>query len=105
MFQKIKLQLTLWLARRLPDCKRMTRSLGESLDREQSWREKLIMKLHLFTCEACARYLEQIEFLRVAAQIHSTGPADDASESRVALSVDSKERMKSRLRGGIGLAF
>jgi hypothetical protein len=103
LFQRIKLQLILWLARRLPDCKRMTRSLGESLDREQSWSEKLVMKLHLFTCEACSRYLEQIEFLKTAAQIHATG--SDTGDPRVALSADSKERIKARLRGNIGLAI
>jgi hypothetical protein len=103
LFQKIKLQLILWLARRLPDCKRMTRSLGESLDREQSWTEKLVMKLHLFTCEACGRYLEQIEFLKVAAHIHSTG--NDTGEPRAVLSVHAKERIKARLRGNMGLAF
>ena len=105
LFQKLKWQLILWLARRLPDCKRMTRTLGESLDREQSWREKLVMKLHLFTCEACTRYLEQIEFLKTAAHIHSTGPTDDAGTSRVAMRRDSKERIKTRLRSTVGLVF
>ena len=106
IFQKIKLQLILWLARRLPDCKRITRSLGESLDKTPTWREKLVMKLHLITCEACARYLEQIKFLREAVHTHGTGPQNDGGESaRVSLSKESKERLKSALRGNIGLVF
>jgi hypothetical protein len=105
IFKKLKWQLILWLARRLPDCKRMTRSLGESLDRRPTWRERLVMKLHLFTCEACARYLEQIEFLKEAVHTHGTGPANDGEAARVSMSRDSKERIKAVLRGNMGLAF
>ena len=104
IIQKLKWQLILWLARRLPDCKRMTQSLGESLDKEPTLREKLVIKLHLFTCEACARYLEQIEFLKAAMHIHSSGPEDE-TETSIALSRDSKERIKSALRCNIGLAL
>ncbi|MEO8042165.1 MAG: zf-HC2 domain-containing protein [Acidobacteriota bacterium] len=102
--QKLKWLVILWLARRLPDCKRMTRTLGESLDRKTSWREKLVMRLHLFTCEACERYLEQVAFLKEAAHAH--GEADDMSEfSTAALTTDSRERMKAFLRSNISLAF
>lgn len=105
IFQKLKWQLILWLARRLPDCKRMTRSLGESLDREPTWREQLVMKLHLFTCEACGRYLEQIEFLKNAMHAHGSGPEAEQETTGVKLSRESKERIKSALRGNMGLAF
>jgi predicted anti-sigma-YlaC factor YlaD len=104
LFQKLKWLLILWLARRLPDCKRMTRTLGESLDRKATWREQIVMKLHLFTCEACERYLEQVAFLKKAAHAH--GEAADVSEFTAAsLTAESKERMKAFLRGNIGLAF
>ena len=104
LFQKLKWLVILWLARRLPDCKQMTRTFGESLDRKTTWREKLVMKLHLFTCEACERYLEQIAFLKEAAHAHGEA-ADDSEFSTAALTADSKERMKAFLRSNIGLAF
>jgi len=104
IFQKLKWLLILWLARRLPDCKRMTPMFGESLDRETTWREKLVMKLHLFTCEACERYLEQIAFLKEAAHAH--GEVCENAELHVAeLTAETKERMKAFLRSNIGLAF
>ena len=104
LLQKLKWLFILWLAPRLPDCKRMTRALGESLDRKTTWREKIVMKLHLFTCEACERYLKQIAFLKEA--VHAHGEATDTSEfSAAALSAESKERMKAFLRSNIGLAF
>ena len=102
LIQKIKWHVIVWLARRLPDCKQMTRQLGESLDRKPSWRERVIMKLHLFTCEACGRYLEQVAFLKEAMHAHGDG-SDDASHAT--LSRESKERMKALLRSNIGLAF
>ena len=101
LIQKLKLQFILWLARRLPDCKRMTRSLGESLDRKPGWKESVLMKLHLFTCEACGRYLEQIQFLKTAVHVHGAGPGDP----RIELNPDSKKRLKSMLRGNMGLAI
>jgi hypothetical protein len=103
LFQKLKWIVILWLARRLPDCKQMTRQLGESLDREHTWRERLIMKLHLFTCEACKRYLEQVEFLKAAAHAHGERAPDEFANAK--LSAESKQRIKTLLRNHIGLAF
>ncbi len=58
---KLKRQLILFLARRLPPCKLMTPLFSEARERPLSIREKITTKLHLFTCEACRRYVEQIE--------------------------------------------
>ena len=95
----------MWLARRLPDCKRMTRTLGESLDRRPTLREKLVMKLHLFTCDACERYLHQVEFLKNAVHAHGER-TPETSEFSAAMSRQSKDRMKHLLGSNIGnLAF
>lgn len=103
--KKLKWQLILWLARRLPDCRRVTRSLGESLDRKPSFRERIVLRLHLFTCEACALYLKQIKFLREALCRHGTACEVDEEMTHTTLSRESKERIKSVLRRSIGLAF
>lgn len=104
-FQKFKWLFILWLARRLPDCKSMTRSLGESLDRETTWRERLVMKVHLFTCEACARYLHQIEFLKKAVHAHGEHAGDELELSVDSLSAESKARIKASLRNDLGFLF
>jgi len=83
----------------------MTSSLGESLDRESTWRENLVMKLHLFTCEACERYLHQIEFLKKAMHAHGEHSGDALEFSAPSLSAESKERMKTFLRNNLGLLF
>jgi hypothetical protein len=105
LLQKLKWAVILWLARRLPDCKQMTRNLGESLDRETSWRERLVMKLHLFTCEACERYLDQLSFLKHAVHIHGDPEAGTSELSIASMSPESKVRLKTLLRQNIGLAF
>ena len=105
LFQWVKWQLIVWLARRLPDCKQITRQLGESLDQKKTWREKLVMRLHVFTCEACDRYLEQVAFLRDAVRSHGDRDPDIAEFSTATLSPESKAQMKAILRQRIGLVF
>ncbi len=104
IFQKLKWMVILWLARRLPDCKRMTKTLGESFDRKTTLREKLIMKLHLFTCDACERYHEQITFLKDALHAHGEREPEISEFSAATLSADSKQRMKGFLGNDVGLA-
>lgn len=93
---KLKWQLILFLARRLPDCKEMTQTFSASLDRDLTLRERIISKLHLFTCEACRRYLKQIRFLRDA--VVNTGlPEFAAQPSSASLSLKAKERLKKAI--------
>ena len=103
LFEKIKWAFIFWLARRLPDCKTITWTLGESLDRKLSLRERIQMRLHLFTCAACARYLKQIEFLREAVQAQNEKLIEE--DSSVNLSFAAKERLKNALKSSTGFAF
>lgn len=96
-FGKLKWQFILMIARRLPDCKTITPVLGESIDRRLPLRQRIVVRLHLFTCEACARYLEQIEFLRAAAHRHEEMLENTAEASETSMSGDAKDRLKARL--------
>jgi len=102
---KLKWQLILFLARRLPDCKTLTPTLGESIDRKLSFRERIITRLHLFTCEACQRYLEQVQFLHEALRNHERMIETATGFSSAALSTEAKERIKKALSSTFGLAF
>ncbi len=88
---KLKWQLILFLARRLPDCKTITPTLSESIDRKLSRKERIIVRLHLFTCEACVRYLEQIRLLHDLVHDHQSEQAISS------LNETAKERMKAAL--------
>jgi anti-sigma factor RsiW len=105
IFQKIRMQFVFWLARRLPDCKTITPTLGESLDRQLSTREKIEIRLHLFTCEACARYLKQVKFLREAVHLREKKLKEIEPLSSAKLSDDAKLRLKNALKSSSGLAF
>ncbi len=96
---RLKWRLILFLARRLPDCRDMTPTLGESIDRKLSVRERVILKLHLFTCEACRVFSEQVTFLHKALRMH------DRMLGSAVLSSDAKDRIKKTLWSSTGLAF
>lgn len=93
--QKLKMRFIYFLARFLPDCKHMTPVIGESLDRKLSLREKIVMKLHLFTCEACGNYLSNLKFMREVFQIQEKKRV--GGNFSVSLSPDAKERIKKAL--------
>jgi len=99
---KLKLQLILALARRLPDCKTITPKLGESVDRKLSYRDRVINRLHLFTCEACRRYVEQIRFLHTALAVAAKDPEIFPTAK---LSSEAKERLKKVISSSIGNVF
>ena len=105
IIQRINRRISTWLARILPDCKRMTRKLGESLDRMPTLRERVIMELHLRTCDACRRYIEQVRFLKNAMRSHSDGGEEGDIASRRDPKALSRERITAVFRSKLLLAF
>lgn len=98
IFQRLKTAFKFWLARRLPDCRTMTPTLSESLDRKLSLREKIVMKLHLFTCSGCTRYLKQIKFLSEAMHIQEESLTKADNPSPVQMSAEAKDKLKDALK-------
>lgn len=85
-----------WLGKHIPDCKEMTPTIGESLDRKLSSWERLMMKLHLFTCDRCGRYLQHLGFMKATMKAHGEAIADPETD-RVEMSGNSKARIKQML--------
>ena len=92
--QRVEWTVIVWLARRLPDCKTMTEKMGRALDEGSGLHDRIIQRLHLYTCQACRRYLEQIKFLKQAFQFREKEFVGEG----LPLSKDAKERIKARLR-------
>ena len=61
---KIKKAFRRWLLRSLQPCRQMVPLMSESLDRPLGAWESVQLRLHLYVCTWCARYLEQIKFFR-----------------------------------------
>lgn len=97
-FEKLKWEFIFFLARRLPDCRTITPMFSQSLDRELTLREKIVMKLHLFTCDACKKYVHQIKFMHEAFQEQEKMFAELESPAAPKLNLDARERMKAALR-------
>lgn len=106
LYQRIRWMVILWLARRLPDCKATARTLSESIDRKLTLRERFVTRLHIFTCEACGRYIKQITFLSEAVRAHGDETAPDTDKFASArLSPSAKDRIKDLLKTQSGFAI
>jgi len=47
-------------------CKDATRLASEKLDRELTLRERMALRAHLLICVGCARFEQQLRFMRKA---------------------------------------
>jgi hypothetical protein len=60
----IKKAFRRWLLRSLQPCRTMVPLMSESMDRSLGPWEWLQLRLHLIVCAWCARYLDQLRFIR-----------------------------------------
>lgn len=91
--------MILFLARKLPPCKVLLPLVSEARERPLTLREKATLKLHLFTCEACRRYVEQVEKMSEIVkpkneETTAVAPADK-------LSGDARNRIKAALEAAV----
>lgn len=75
-------------------CKETAQLASESLDRSLTWRERLMLRLHLYRCVMCSRYVRQLKFLQRACAGADEEQLTDAAE----LSDEARERIRDRLR-------
>ena len=97
--QKVRRSINLAILRYPPPCKEIVQIVSASLDRRLTFRERAILKLHLYACRPCVRYLEQSEFLSKA-----THHLDDKLKEEVfsgTLSAEARRRIKNTLLSAI----
>ena len=70
----------------------MVKVITASMDAKLSWREWLLLKIHLLSCDPCVNFLKQLKLIRTALRIG--GDKLGQVESEVKLSEDSRARMK-----------
>lgn len=90
--QKLKRQAILFLARHLPPCKMMVELFSEARERPLTMREKFVSKLHLLTCQACQRYVGQIEKMGEMVK-----PEEKEAEVNVKMSDEARERIRAAI--------
>lgn len=90
-YQKIKRNLRRSILRAFPSCKEIVHIISASLDRPLTLRERALMKIHLFACKPCVRYLDQSTFLSRALRVMDeqekgelfSGSLSDGSRARI----------------------
>ena len=73
----------------------MVKIITASMDGDLSWREWIMMKIHLLSCDPCINFLKQIKFIRTA-----LGHSDDVlgqQDESVKLSDETRARLKKTL--------
>ncbi len=77
----------------MPECRQMSKVITASLDGTLSWRERILMKIHLLACDPCANFLKQITYIQTAIS-HNKHVLNDES---ISLGRHARSRIKQAL--------
>jgi hypothetical protein len=97
--ERIKLEASFWLGRRLPTCQEVLPVLSQSLERRLTLRERATLRLHFIICVYCVRYLKQLRFMREALRAQSAKALEGESAAAPPLPPDARERIRRALQG------
>src|SRR4051794_22843651 len=84
-----------WIWRKLPCCREIVKIVTASMDRTLTWREWIVMRVHLYSCDSCINFLKQIRFIRTTLIEGDTHLGE--ANSPIHLSEDARARMKKAL--------
>ncbi len=76
-------------------CKQASEIISQSYDRRLSWREQWNLRIHLFICDACARFARQMRFIRQAMLRFSQEQLE--ADEQIRLSAAAADRIKRKL--------
>lgn len=79
-------------------CKRVSRLLSESMDRELSVWERIALRFHLAMCRLCGGFSEDLKLLREAARRHAQQIDDGTGLDDVTLPAEAHQRIKRLLK-------
>lgn len=94
-----KSKLNIWIWRNLPPCREIVKVITASMDGKVSWKDRILMKIHLLSCDPCVNFLKQIKFLSAAVHHHSHHA--EAAGEQPALSGDARDRIKKNLTASV----
>jgi hypothetical protein len=96
-YDKIKHAIRFWLLRRLPPCQQTVQVISQSFERELSFRERVLLKLHLWVCMWCVWYLEHLKTIRHSVRETDLAGPDLDSAATPGLSDEARDRIRQRL--------
>lgn len=77
-------------------CKEASVLVSQSQERRLTWRESMALRTHLLMCQACSRFVRQLQFLRIAA--HRLIETYAELETAVRLPEPARRRIAQALR-------
>jgi hypothetical protein len=81
---------------KLPTCKEVSQLASDAMEERLPLGKRLGLRLHLWFCMACRRYVRQLRFLKKASRrAAETVPPP----GRLTLSEKARERIKRKVRG------
>lgn len=95
IYQRVSKLFQRTILRTFPSCKEIVHIISASLDRPLTFREMVLMKMHLFACKPCVRYLDQSEFVSRAIRVMEEKEKTDLFAG--VLSDSARSRIKSAL--------
>lgn len=99
-WKRFKLRVAGIVSLALPPCEVITQKQSFSLDAKPSLKDRLLIRLHLYTCVWCTRYGEHISFISQAVRRAGT-EAKAGVKVRNRLSPEASQRLKNRLESGL----
>ena len=103
MAGKLKNALVWVVWKTLPSCKDVTGLISRSMETNLTLREKWVMKIHLWSCIACNRYLSQIKFMGDVLKLQEKKL--EKGETAPTLSADAAKRLKDALKSSKALVL
>ncbi|MCC7307539.1 MAG: hypothetical protein IT173_08230 [Acidobacteria bacterium] len=101
VYKKVQRFFFVLILKYLPPCKELIDIASASLDRKLTWRESIVLKLHLIPCKPCVRFIEQSKFMREMMKEFDSELADEL-QSRT-LSDDARSRLKAVIKTAVSL--
>src|SRR3954454_20380424 len=84
-----------WVWRNFPACKEVVKLVTASMDEGLTFREWLVMKVHLYSCDSCVNFLKQIKFIRTT--LRHSQEALEHENADIRLSDEARARLKQTI--------
>lgn len=97
LYDKTVHRVRYWLLGKLPTCKATVAVISESMERRLSFRERVMLKLHLWVCVWCLWYQQHLLAMREGLRARSARVEEDDAAAAPALSPEARERIKRAL--------
>lgn len=99
MLESLFTKMRLWVAQRMEHCKDVSPLFSKQLDGKLRLSERIRIRLHLWTCGPCTRYVSNLSFMHDMFQPQRNNP--ETEQFQVKLNSAAKERLKKAVKSKI----